>query len=354
MLTLRTSERATAALVEAMLAEGILRETDWCGTLGGSLHAGIGRWTRELLDGEDLGRVELVLSWMDDVSAPRLIGQQQGTQPAGFDTRLWLQAAPGRNPEEPVGMLAIVRKRVGSSRYPEERDCFIGRRVLEIEEAWPGAGWQALYMLAEVLPLIVNAATPHYGHSQISKYEWLLKVAGSREAIEAVGINPPIHNLTMDEYLQHVPLEACDGELRPGILREALRHPLPDHLRPLVERAWELDRLRKVPHAVFVCDSSLFLAEETRIRFMDTPGGAAKESSFSLRWCREDLIPRIVDDYHHQIRSRQSETDILWCQGWQACDPRGTRKAVRHWKQAVTLALRGCRLAELLHSEEFP
>jgi hypothetical protein len=58
----------------------------------------------------------------------------------------------------------------------------------------------------------------------------------------------------------------------------------------------------------------------------------------------------VVESYVHQTKGRG--TNLSWCQGWQACDPEGTRRAVRHWRSMVNVILRACLLAELMHSEE--
>lgn len=344
VLRLQGDDTGAVALAEALLAEGVLQESDWCGSVRTSLAAGIQRWTTALLDEVGLQRIELGLLWTDNVRWPA----------PGFDTSLWLQAAPGRDGDQPVGMLAIVREPDGGT-YPEARDVFVREKVMALEAVRPGLGFQVLFILQEVLPPVVNAATPCYGLSQVFKWEWLLRqVRGDVGAVRAAGIEPPTHGLTQDAYLAEVPLAACAGEVRPGRVREALRHPLPDWARPLAERAWELATLYKAPRDVFRCDAALLCASQTRVRFLDTPGGAAKEAAFGLRWSPRDGIRAVTEDFHRQIRERESETNLMWCQGWQASDPKALRRTARNWKHAVTLALRACRLAELLHTDEAP
>lgn len=338
-LTLRRTGAGAAVLAEALLAEGILRESDWTGSVGASLAAGIQRWVRETLaPAGDLRRIEIGLYWTDDVRG------------LGIDPTLWGLAGKGRDIDEPVGILALVSEEPESDRYPEERDVIVGRTVQEVEEARPGLGFQLLYLLQETLPPMLCTATPFWAFQQVMKETLYRTYFRPREARE-INLIRASHGLTPDTFLETVPLAACEGEFRPGVIREALRHPLPDRLRRIVEAANEVLALSKAPKDTRRWDTHV-LCPSRRTVFLDLPGGAPVESSFTVRWSAADPLPQIVDDFHHMIRHNGESTRLTWAQGWQQSNPAALRKTARNWRLATTLALKACALAEAMHADE--
>ena len=321
----RPAERSAAALAEALLAEGILQESDWDGrSILESIGAGLTRWVDQVTGGADLERIEIGLHWTDDITAV-----------SGMDTRMWLQAKTGRDEDDAVGIVGLMSLPWPGGRYPPNRDLFVGRTVRELESARPGLGFQVLALLGDVLPL-VGMATLHYGYHELRKYDDLLGGLGT---------------LTTARYLEVVPRQACEGKLKPDVIRKARKLPLPPHLATIVERAAELQgRFEALRTEASRCDSHVLAVATQRLTCVGMPGHAAKLPLGSLRWSRDDQLPRVVESYVHQTRGRG--TNLSWCQGWQAGDPEGTRRAVRHWRTIVSLILRACLLAEMLHSEE--
>ncbi len=346
VLRLPRPELRAATLAEALLAEGILQETDWQGAVIPSIGAGLTRWVGEILGGRDLERITWGLFWTDDLQAC-----------SGIETRLWLESGKGRDPGEPVGLLAIQSELTDEDRYPYERDVIVGPAVLELEAAQPGLGFQVLRLLQEVLPAVLCVACPFWGLEQTIKSELMWGAIGDRIPRQAteirydeLGINlvPSQHGVTPEAFLSTVPEAACRGEYRPGVIREALRHPLEGRLGELVELAAEVDRLRRIPRDAFRWDTHV-LCPSQQSRFIDVPGAASVEAPFALRWSAEDPMPLLVQDYHRQIRRHDDSTNLIWSQGWQAKSPESLRKTVRHFRQIVTLALRASLLAERLH-----
>lgn len=351
-------ETRAAALAQAMLAEGILQERDWCGGVVESIGRGLTRWAGEILwpgdpvaltpltPGEtppgDLERIEIGLFWTDNLEAV-----------SGIDTRLWRQG-PGRDPQEPVGLLALQGEPTGGDRYPAERDCVVGRTVRELEAARSGLGWQLLYLLQQVLPPVLCTAGPQWAHEQARKATVARKLGSRTVRMDGRRLILPGHGVTEADFLAVVPREACEGKMRPGVIKEALRPAnlaaLPETLREIVARAGEVLKLAQVPQDVFRWDTHSLCP--AGFMFVDIPGGAGIQIPFALRWSHDDPIPLIVDDYHHTITERDEATNLIWSQGWQVANPAALRKTVRSFRQAVTLALKACQLAELMHRDE--
>lgn len=314
-----------------MLDEGLLQESDWTGDLRSSVNGGIGRWVSGLLGGLPLPRIRIGLEWRNRLPAP-------------LQPDLWVQAAPGRTADQPVGLLAI--------RTAEPTELFLGAKVRELEEVRPGVGFQVFALIADVLPPLIGASTPHYAYRELEKYELIRRVRYDTSAWIGGGL---VGGFTRADLLQHVPLEACEGEFRPGVLKEALRHPLPPWAEMIVREAADLHAMRSVSRETYRCD--LHLLHRPPVHFVFMPGFAPKWASFVLRWCPEDVVGTVAADYRRQMQAMEDEhgpgtvSNLAWCQAWQAHNGRELRKTVRAWKNAVTLALRGCRLAELLHTE---
>ena len=346
-ITLRLPETHAIALAEALLAEGVLQEDDWNGTVAGSIGAGITRWTRELLGGQDLARIPLGLFWTDDVAAV-----------SGMDPELWCKVVPGRDPSQPVGLLGLVGEEWDGDRYPFERDVHVGATVLAVERVRPGLGWQLLYLLQEILPVLLCAGCLHWAYDQARKADHLRKAMGWLSADEVYevtrrmagrGLMAPQHGISAAGFLEAVPAEAVEGRYRPGVIREARRHALPEPAATLVRVANEVLELEgRLKRDARRCDSHV-LCDTRSLQFVDMPGAAAKQTPFCVRWSADDPLPAVVDDYRHQTRA--AATNLVWCQGWQSADAQSLRKTARHWRQVVTLALRACQLAELMHAD---
>lgn len=339
-LTLRRPERPAALLAEAMLAAGILRESDWQGSLAPSIGAGLTRWLGELLGGQDLRRIEIGIYWTDSLQ-----------EASDIDPALWFTAGRDRVEGQPVGLLALQGEPAAGDTYPHQRDCIVGETVLELEAARKNLGFQILALLQDVLPMTLCAATPHWGWDQALKGALARAALGSRGALlaEPAGLILPPHQ-DPDGYRALVPPAACEGEFRPGVLKEALKHSLPEPLYPLVKLAREVADLWRVPKDVLRWDThSLCPAQGTR--FIDTPGVAMIECPFALRWSADDPLPALVDHYHHTIRKHGEQTNLIWSQGWQAASPPTITRAVRNFARVVPLALKACQLAELMHRE---
>lgn len=350
-LHLRRPAYGLPELAEAMLAEGMLKETDWCGDVRSSLRAGLGRWVDQILGGSPLRRTYLGIVWANDFSVAE-----------GMDPALWFAARPGRNPEEPL-VLLCVNGLLQDGPYNEARDVFVGRTVLALEAYRAGLGYQVLGLLQDVLGPLLSVGGPGMGWHHLSTFElirseWqrLAQEHGSTVGLEGasreIGLNVPRHGVTLAEYLRQIPEEACHcgkRKLKTQLIhQEASRAPEP--FRALLAAAQELDRSRHLPEDTRTCETPLFL--DTRFSPAQMMGGALKEAPFCIRWQAGDPIVRIVNDFHAQIRSRDTGTNILWMQACQASHPDGMRRAVRNWRRVLSVSLKACRLAELLHSEE--
>lgn len=334
-LVLRRPQVRAAALAEALLAEGVLQQSDWQGDVVTSIGEGITRWATAVLGG-DLQRIDLGLFWTDDIA-----------QASGMNPKMWVEAQPGRNPHEPVGVIALVNEPWPAGYYPAERDCFVGRTVTQLNEVRPGLGFEVHNLLSDVLPVLIGTATLHYGYGEICKYQRLTpeQVLG---LLEVPGFDP---FLTPDRYLREVPRETVDGQLKPDVLRRAKGFRLPGRLGAIIDLACDvLGRFEALRSTAKLCDSHVLTAPTTEVACAFLPGHAAKLPSFSLRWSERDELPRVIRSYVGQLKGRG--TNLAWCQGWQASDPEGLRRAVRHWRAVAACSLRACRLAELMHSEE--
>lgn len=352
VLHLRRPAYGLPELAEAMLAEGMLKETDWNGDVRESLKAGLQRWIDQTLGGEPLRRVYLGIVYANTL-----------TMGAGMEPTLWLRARPGRNPHEPIGTLSVI----GSPQegpYDESRDVYVGRSVLALEEHRAGLGYQVLGLLQDVLGPVLHVGGPGQGYHHLGAFEamhekWRELTAqpggpalSFDSTLRGAGIHMPLHGLTLADYLREIPEAACvcPKKLRTHLIHEALQRGTAGEFRQLLELARDLDRLRKLSPDTLACDTPLFL--DTRFSPAAAMGGALKEAPWCLRWKAGDPIARIVDDFHMQIRMKDAGTNIVWMQAWQASDPEGLRRAVRNWRRVLSVGLKACRLAELLHSEK--
>lgn len=340
----RRDETVAAALAEALLAERVLRESDWDGrSISSSIGAGITRWALEQLGGRDLQRVDLGLFWTDNLQAsshmnPALWRAQR--PPVPLPPRGWpgwegdvLQATG-----EPVGALALRSEHDGHpDRWPHHRDCIIGPMVAELEAARKGLGYQILTLLGDTLTPLVGVGMPHYTLYEARKQRGLFgHSVVSPERIEAV-----------------VPAEALANELKPAALRAALKATLEPRHAEIARLAVDvLGRLEGIRHDARQCDAAtLCAANQSTIRFVDPKvvGMAAKLPTFCIRWCRDDGTPEVLQTYLRELKGRG--TNLAWCQAWVASDPQSIRRAAANWRAVTSLVLRACRLAEMLHSE---
>jgi hypothetical protein len=346
------------ALAEAMLAEGVLQESDWTGDLFASIAGGLMRWVGSVLGGKSLERVELSLCYSDDIR-----GCSQ------MSPELWYEAGPGRKKDEPVGILALRSPTDNPLALPlghPGRNVIVGKTVEALEAVRHGLGYQILFLLQDVLPRTVLAATPHYGLDQVRKYAALvqrLRAGVTKWDLERAGALSPevsrMRALTEEAYFAKVPREACVGKVRQKVIRDAAMQlaSLPPWAQPIVTRAAQLQgQYLAARESTFRCEAPAFVDNST-IVLLHFPGMAAKLCPFSVRWSADDHLAEIVEMYHSQLRQNvarhgeSSATDLLWVQGWQSSNPAATRETVRNWKNAASLALRGCQLAEMMHRE---
>lgn len=350
-IRLELPETHAIALAEGLLAEGVLQEADWQGTVVGSIGAGLTRWVTELLGGGNLARLPIGVFWTDDVRAV-----------SGMEPDLWCQVVPDRDPQAPVGVLGLVSEEWPTDSYPFERDVLVGQTVLEVEGERPGLGFQLLMILQEILAPLACAGCLHWAYREALKLPVMrrqLRQAGLGELSDAEiyalsreqtgrGIVLPGHALSPEAFLVVVPKEAVEGEIRRGVIREARRHQLPAKVAELVGLANEvLDLEKQVQQAARRCDSHVLC--DTSLQFLQMPGCAPKQVPFAVRWSADDPLPAVIDDYRHG--TRETATNLLWCQGWQSANPGALRKTIRHWRQVTTLVLRACCLAEAMHAD---
>lgn len=339
VLRLRTPEYGAARLAEAMLAEGMLAETDWAGGITETIGAGLTRWVLEQLGGRDLRRVTFGLHWTDNLESL-----------SRMDLSLW-RSRPGVDPRAPIGLVALC----GEPDAPPA-DLVVGRTVLALNAWRPGLGWQVLNLLGDALPGTLCVAMPFWAREQVVRSEVLAQRLGhlSPEMLAAVADEAdlvlPGHGISLREFDAAVPAETYRSPVRPGVIREAQRHTAPPELAEIVKLAGEVERCLQRPARARQWDTHGLATHRTM--FIGMPGGAAVLSPFAVRWSATDPIRAVVDDYHRQVSRRGEETDLAWSQAWQATQPEGVRKAVRHWKLAARLALKAALLAELMHSEE--
>lgn len=338
-------------LAEAMLAEGILRETDWCGDVRGSLRHGLARWVDQQLGGTSLQRIYLGITWTNHLGP-------------GMSPELWLEAGGARDPKQPVGLLSLLGPVMEGE--DETRDVFVGRTVQALNTHSPGLGYQVLGLVQDALAPVVHAGGPGAGYGQLRPLDELqarwaelaiqkgMAHLSFEEIAREVGMEPPRHGVTLKEYLALIPEAAClcDQRLRTHLIPRALKGPVPPALRPILEAARDLDAVRQIPRETLQCDTPLFL--KSTVSLATDFCGIPKETPFCIRWRRGDPIARVFGDYNRVIQSRDSGTNVLWLRAWRSNDAHGLRRAVRDWKLILRAALKGCRLAELLHSEEDP
>lgn len=337
-LTLRRPAARAAILAEALLAEGILQESDWAGDVVTSIACGVQRWALGILGGQDLQRIELGLHWGDDLQAV-----------SGMDPSLWIAAKPDRTASEPVGLLALQTGHQGElGAWPAEGDCIVGPTVLELEAVRRGLGFQVLALLADVLPPLIGTATPHYALAELEKLGGLeMELRGGR-----IGGTMFLRGTdrTPERLFEQIPRQACIGELKPDVLRRARSFSLSPRHREIIERALDvLGRFQALRADTRQCDASILCAPTQTVGFVYMPGMAAKLPSFCLRWSCHDLIPAVVESYLRQLNGRG--TNLAWCQAWQVSSPASIRRAARNWRAVTSVVLRACQLAELMHSE---
>lgn len=346
----RRDETVAAALAEALLAERVLRESDWDGSsLTSSLGAGISRWAGEQLGGQDLTRIDLGLFWTDHVQAtseldPTLWRQSRGRavpRPAeGWAGWIGDGMAPQ---DEPVGLLALRSEHDGEAEtWPHHRDVIVGPVVLELEAAREGLGFNLMALLERALMPFVGAAFPHYAYYEAAKYQALTGTVGD--------FGCPV---SPEQVAAVVPFEVLHGSLRAEALRGALKARLSPRHSEIVRTAVSvLDRLEQIRHDARQCDTAtLCLPTQAEVRFIDTKvaGMAAKLPAFCVRWSKRDGLPEVLQCYLRQLKGRG--TNLAWCQAWVASDPASIRRAAANWRAVTSLVLRACRLAEMLHTE---
>lgn len=326
VVRLSGSEAGAAGIARALLAAGILQESDWCGDASASLESGLQRWVRDL-GGDRLKWCGLAVCYTDCV----------GEDLYGLSGPAWRERMPGAKVPvvagAPVGWLAVAQGEFGQ--------VCAGARVQELERVWPGAGFAVLYLLTRLFAATFAVATPAWTLWHLEDWGWL----------EVTEQDDP-DALTLDRFYQQIPMQACgqpwNRELKDTdrVLATALKMAQRPKHRSILEQALSLHQALEANQAAggFRDDTWAFTPEES----------SDQELAGMVRWSADDPIERVTDDYREMLWQSGCGTDLLYARGFQLADPASVVTAAQEFRRLLEIGVGALLLAQELHLERKP
>ncbi|HEY3281560.1 MAG TPA: hypothetical protein VGN26_04750 [Armatimonadota bacterium] len=289
-----------------MLATGALHPDDWTGDLGESLRQGLQRWVDSIEREHQV--LDLSLSYTDDFY--RVYGAD-GSVCSSTDLA---------RQEGPVGVLAL--------QAGDYTQVTVGHKVLGLERAYRGLGYQVLRVLDLALWRSVRCASPSWAEEQV---RCNLENYGSPQEARAEGL------LSMTRFHQSVPPGACGSKLDRERLRRGLGRNLLEEQRQMVETALAL-----LPWL----DAD---EDDVGDQMWTLDDNGEPVLPVGLRWSEHDFMGALIDDYHNMI-AQGSETYLVWARWFSLDHPETLTECVGALRQVLEALALCDRLLGLLDS----
>ncbi|MGV3720868.1 MAG: hypothetical protein ACO1SX_08155 [Actinomycetota bacterium] len=355
------NQQATAAIVGALLDEGILQESDWKGSLSSSLQSGLVRWVHELGAG-DLHIIRPELSYLDDISASAEMGYGFGAYEAS-----WRNAFDGDRLAQggcAVGGFALSFGDAswGGDRAEWGQEVVMKPRIQQLEKLQKGAGWSVYALARDALNGTVLCACPRWcadflRYSGIHDTDYGTDAPLPADIEDEELLDDPEAVMTYERFSAGMPDEFFGAKWDPKpiqqIIRRRRRMPTPDRSCPA--RSWG-----ESPEIAELLNVALELAalaegrppEPNQWGYFFGHNGQELAHPVLLRWSERDAVHRVWDDYLEGAHCCEGVTEITWIHGFQVDRPDTIREAARALAYTLRVVIKVDRLLQLLHEPD--
>lgn len=288
---------ATLELARALLDAGVCEESDFRGGFAEAIGAGVARWVNRCLGGRDGQRQALrVMSplcfvYSDDADhweEERLVADDWMDQNDGDDTRR-------------VGFFALM----WDEQYMQE--VYVRRRVLALEEFFPGLGCSVLGLLF------------HLGLFHLWTFgDALERVKRDCEDMDQEDLRDSTF-LTPERFCEKIPRRFCNRTWRRADVEEAMR----------LYRAGALAGgadFTEIEGGGFLDDVLALdcLMDEYARKFRRfgeiydfNSDGISPHGTAYLKWQESDEMVRVIDDHYTSSVENGELSNFVWAFGWQ-------------------------------------
>ncbi len=320
-----------AVLAEALLAEGLIKESDWTGNLSKSIHAGLRRFLSDELEEGGCGGwhgggfVPLDFAYTDNVRRSSLGSSYEDEYDADYDEVFEYGAG-----EKPCGGFGLV--------VDEWRQVIVGPAILAIERLCMGAGYSVLATVQEAL-----AAT--CGCMGLFECAHMIKNWGSGSDQDETNED------TLARFHREVPEDAAAAAYSPKTVSWALEQVTVHSAKGVMDLAG-LDTilhltqsLRALVEKASAADLLSDWTEEAEMY-----GYPADHTlPTMIRWSEADMTPRIFDDYHESIMQSEAHTNIAFYKKCWMDDLESVRAAAKDICLTLQLIGTADRILALCH-----
>jgi PRTRC genetic system protein F len=330
---------------------GILRETDWCGTLAESFLSGLGRWFDREMGGAQWRHLRLSLLFTDDADGTDdTLDDEVAALVAPLCSWGW-RSCYHYPKEAQVGWFALTCGQTWDCESHEAQEVCVGERITALNALYPGAGYSVLGLLASALGT-VNGVTPEWGLRWV---KWNGGFSGRDDddpEIDALAWERPDsaekaqrhEERCLSRYRRGLPRGVWTAKWRAAPVRRALRRcglgTAEEELAEILQGALDLagldPRVRKLNG---LNELGAFMGH-----------GEELVAPVLVRWNRDDLLTRAYDDYIHSSMETSGYTLTTFARGFAAEAPESIRKCLDGLTLAVETVSRCDRLLDLLHT----
>ncbi len=301
-----------ALLADALLAGGVLKETDWCGSLEKTIMRGLTRWANEEKGGGKFRWFGSPLSLVFTDDSPAYAA---GTVLTRFRDNWRLPA------DKPIGFFGL--------RYQSSpRPVHVRRVVQDLEDIWPGVGYGLLSLLQMTFITAVQGYTPMWGAGIAALWD---RLDSDDMTHELLGSNS-FGSATAFDFGDCVPMAAATTPFRLDKLDRAIASSKSPRLLPVLTAARAVfDASRAAGLRYHTLNHCRFLSWNMSIGASDRVTGQdiGKIKQHHIKqldrapvvytvWDPEnDVMTRLVDDYGEFARQSMIYTDLTWMHCWQ-------------------------------------
>lgn len=293
---------ASALIAEALLAAGLLRERDWCGSFEKSINAGLKRWLNVQMDAQGWHFFKpLILLYTDS--------SERASEDMSFEC--WIDNFEAEE-NRPVGFFAFAWNQ------HEAQGINVSRQTLALEKAFPNVGFGLFRLLEAAFRLSVNGHTFGWGANMVS--DWT-------DEYYDVELDEGSTLLNLKRFNERIPegthVVNYDHSLVQDALARARRSGWKRHLVPVLENIVRLfDLVDAAEQECFDPDHHhLFDSYEMdpcrhpsvytywNDNVEKTTGRLVKDT--------EDPMHRIIDEHYTQMMEGGYLTNMVWMHGFQ-------------------------------------
>lgn len=371
-VSLASEDAALADLAEGLLAERILKSTDWAGDLAQSIEDGLRRWFFLEMEVGSMKLLAFDLLYTDNVECASAEGEA-GDDPGhyyldGYAGRWVKEYGRPSKKDEPSPQVGTFVLGCGDGLYNEYYGSvvFVGRAVAALNLIYPGAGYAVFGLAQDMLRDTVGIAGPEWG---LRLLRWMggfrsgdgLELDYAEPRFAARTTAPKLTQKQVDraanrhyeqsvlKFRRQAPRGFFTAAWRPKPAQRALKllagspagssHPL---LREALETAVEL-----AAHVEALPAAERFSLNEWS--FFNSEGEELTPPAL-LRWDRDDLLGRLFDDYIEMAAENAGWTTMVWHKGWQAGQPETLRRCLRGLRYTARTLVLCDRILNCLHT----